>query len=257
MNKIQFVGQLNQKLKEAGLNSDRKKTAKFVEAMLSSIGDGLKKDKKVLLSGFGVLEVHRLPSKMITSPLAGGKKYFMPPTDSIRFRTSKHYWGRAAVEEINETDNLENKPEVVVKEEQIVSEIPDDLSKTSDDPEVEEVLINLRSRKKSVHFDNENSPISRLAKRILFQFDALGADLIVIKAEKTNGEVRLFDGENLAKTISVPKDSISVLIEKFKKVTTISAKRKTVGSFIHNGKLFVVKFGLDKFGKTLRIGLVR
>jgi len=212
MTKEILGAQLAKEMRIAGIKMNRDGGEKFISALIKTINEGLAKSREVTLSNFGTFFVSKYSSKIIKSPRGDKKEFFMPPTDVIKWKPSLKIRRRAesrAVEK-EEYDLLlshrlpEEEPPLLELEINPVKKV---------DPHA--VQINL-STNASGFMNDDNSPISRLAKNIINEMIKIGAEIAEIRPSKKKSQLLYLAQHQTLGRHQIPKISHQIIVEKIR-----------------------------------------
>ena len=217
MDKEDYAAQLAREMRNQGIKSTCDDALKFISALTKSMAEGLAKDRKLTLSNFGTFFVAKYGSKIIQSPLADKKKFFMPPTDVIKWLPSLKIRGRAKSSAVtnDEYERLKGHPQPE-PEEITPAPQPEELRPRKSPFEVQ---INIVSTRNTAYLTDERSPLSRLTKALLREMITLGAEKMEIRPEKEISRlIYLAQNQPLASR-NIPKISHQVIIEKIESLS--------------------------------------
>lgn len=236
MTKEKFSLQLAKELKTLGLKINSKNAEKLILAISESMNEGLANDRKLVISNFGSFEVVKYGAKIINSPRGDSKKFFMPPTDVIKWHPSGKIRERAETETVTEEEYKELLGSPIAETEETFR--PRDKN---------EVPIKIISRKKN-HFSDKNSPISKLFSSIISQMSKLEAKKIEVVPKNDSVEIIFTNDQNILGQIVLPKESHLALVEKVDLITDSNNK-----FFDINNQRFKTQKKLSPFGYQIII----
>jgi nucleoid DNA-binding protein len=213
MDKNQYAAKLAAEMKSAGLSFTRSDAELFVDALAEAMKEGLAHDRKLTLSNFGTFIVSRFGAKIINSPRGDNKKFFMPPTDVIKWRPSMKVRDRAPSSKVS--DEIYQK---LIKGE-IVEELPPEAN--IELPKAKklgqyEIVIDFKKRVDLSHLSDEQSPISRLIKRLISDFIRSGSNKLEIRPGKTRMLFIYYLNDVASSVKYLPNTSHQIIIDKFK-----------------------------------------
>ncbi|PIR27537.1 hypothetical protein COV40_00290 [Candidatus Berkelbacteria bacterium CG11_big_fil_rev_8_21_14_0_20_42_15] len=218
MDKEDYAAQLAREMRSQGIKFTCDDATKFIAALTATMTEGLARDRKLTISNFGTFLVAKYGAKIIRSPRGDKKKFFMPPTDVIKWKPSLKIRSRAGSTAItdDEYEKLKGHPQPE-PEEIIPVPQPEELGAKRRNPF--EVQINIVSAGNTTYFTDERSPLSRLTKALLQEMITLGAEKMEIRPEKEISRlIYLAQNQPLASR-NIPKISHQVIIEKIKSLS--------------------------------------
>lgn len=244
-------------MKQAGHDFSRPKAESFVDALSEAMTEGLKKDRKLTLSNFGTFTVSRFGAKIIKSPRGDNKKFFMPPTDVIKWRPSLKVRERAKSTKV--TDDIHEK----LKKGQIVEELPPEAKMGRENlaPKKEkklgkyEVKIDVFASGQRSHISDEQSPISRLTRSIINDLVNSESNRLEIKPEDRHTVLVYYHDKSADSIRTIPIVSHQIIVDKLKFLAgNINGRQIGV---IRNDKDQEIKvsLGLSRFGETVTLEL--
>ncbi|MEI8061002.1 MAG: HU family DNA-binding protein [Candidatus Berkelbacteria bacterium] len=218
MTKEQFAVQLAKEMRAVGMKINADNAERLIIALSQSMQDGLARDRKLIVSNFGSFEVVKYGAKMIKSPRGDDKKFFMPPTDVIKWHPSGKIRQRATSEEVGEDEysllvgnpQEETEPKVIF-EQPVVAAQPISAVAANTDPY--SVKVNFVGKNKS-YLSDECSPISKFVKSIFGLMKSLNADKLEIVPGRLQTNLVYYSGKDNKSQRSLPKDSHSVVVQK-------------------------------------------
>jgi len=213
MTKDQYAAQLAKEMRKGGVKFNHSDARKFVTALTKSLTEGLIHDRKIVLSNFGTFCVAKYGSKIIQSPRADKKKFFMPPTDVIKWLPSEKIRNRAGSFRISDSEfeKLKGHPQEELEEMIPTPPVEQLTRKTPYDVQIKVVQTG-RER----FFTDELSPISRLSRSILREMLNSGAEKVEIRPGKKNSNLNYLAQNQLLFSQNIPKISHRIIIEKLK-----------------------------------------
>jgi nucleoid DNA-binding protein len=218
MTKEKFAAQLAKEMRAQGFRINAPNAEKLIIALAKSMGEGLARDRKLIVSNFGSFEVVKYGAKMIQSPRGDNKKFFMPPTDVMKWHPSGKIRQRAVSEEVEDDEYKKlvgnpveeiDAPAVFIQKEEMIETSESAKSKT--DPYA--VKVTYAGKVKS-YLSDDHSPISKFVKSILSLMKTFGADKLEIVPGKIQTQILYSNVEGMKNQKVLPKDSHAVIIQK-------------------------------------------
>ena len=253
MDRESYVFQFAREMRNLDLNFTRKNACDFITAMTESMSDGLAKDRELTLSNFGTFFVSKYSSKIIQSPRGDKRKFFMPPTDVVKWKPSLKIRRRAPSQPVTDKEfELLKSRQFRESEEAALLEDSDEELVTKK-PNPYEVQINFVSRNRREHFSDDSSPLSRLIKTIINEMKKIGAERIEIRPDREITELVYLAGEEELGKRKLPKISHTIIVEKIKSMAIpdeIANKREKIIAISENEKMRT-STTLTKFGELL------
>ena len=253
MDREQYASQLAKEMRQKGIKFTKPDAAKFISALTKSMAEGLSRDRKLIISNFGTFSVNKYSAKIIQSPRGDNKKFFMPPTDVVKWHPSGKLRERGKSEEVSE-DEYEDIKNTLRQETELN---PIRTEETTADSQEElivekaiksnEVVVNVFRRKD--HLSDATSPLSKLTRSLIREMITSGSMRVEIKPQKTLFEIIYFSSDlEIGKKI-LPKDSGQIVINK---ILSLSNKDSNL-ILISPEERATISSSLTPFGKMLTI----
>ncbi|TSC94106.1 MAG: hypothetical protein Athens101428_418 [Candidatus Berkelbacteria bacterium Athens1014_28] len=212
---MEFSAEFCGSMKLAGIKMTHLKAKRFVLAFAEALSEGLSKDRELTLSNLGTFLVKKVGARIILNPQGDGRKFFMPPTNIVKWIPSGKIRVRAETAEISEDEwqklvghgSFEDDEEKVAKSDAVIKNPP---------PDFDTVTINVTPPEKFI-FD-EFSPISKFVKKILNQAKEVGANKIEFRPENSFACIRYLANNKEKQKHKIIKDSHLIIITKIKKI---------------------------------------
>lgn len=217
MTKEKFAAQLAKEMKTLGYKLTVPSAEKFVTALAKSMAEGLIRDRKLIVSNFGSFESIKVGAKVINSPRGDKKKFFMPPTDIIKWHPSGKIRERAESFEIDdeEFERIKGKPQdedlpKVFAPEEVVPII-----KTQEKASASPFEVKVRYVKKEEGEETviRHSPISKLVKNLMKEMVAQGANKMTVSPERFATQIVYFAGEEKKLSKTIPRESHNIVVD--------------------------------------------
>ena len=222
MTKEKFASALTKELKALGVKMRTDEAERFVSALSRSMSEGIAKDKKLIVSNFGSFEAIKIGAKVINSPRGDNKKFFMPPTEIIKWHPSgkiKEKVGSSEIsdEEFNEikskkTELIEDTEDIKVIFSGKIAEAPEPIEK------IDPFEVKVRYKARSHNFDKDKSPINRFIKSLFRQMFDIDCDKFVIAPSKTKCQANYYSEDQVKLEKNFPKETHGILLKEIKEI---------------------------------------
>lgn len=219
MLKEKFASQLAKELKAKGIKMNRDTAERFLAALSKSMREGLAQDRTLIVSNFGSFEAILYGAKIIQSPRKDGKKFFMPPTDVIKWHPSGKIRERAVSEPLLEEEHPDvvDHPDEIVMAAAVIEDLPAEAIEAEapiqNTPQYE---VKVRTADRTLHLTDEYSPLSKFVKAILGQMKVVGADKLEIVPQRLKTALVYTTAGIIKNSRTLPRDSHAVVIQKIK-----------------------------------------
>jgi len=254
MDKEDYAAQFSRAMRTGGLRFTRNEAKKFIIAMTKTIAEGLTRDRKLIVSNFGAFEVLKIGSKIINSPRGDKKKFFMPPTDVIKWHPSGKIRSHAKSTAVSEEEFRALVGHAYLEPAPIVT-TPSPAAPKRKNPY--EVKIRLLTKGKE-YLADEGSPISRLAKILINEIRAGKAEKVEIRPGKEISEIIYIASSSPLPSRRIPKISHDIIIEKIKTMATVDpADPKLLILPLSETQRILVRPRLSQFGEILLLEMVK
>ncbi|MCX6812410.1 MAG: HU family DNA-binding protein [Candidatus Berkelbacteria bacterium] len=218
MTKLQLAANLSKEMKAQGIKFNRDKAEDFIDAITNSIDEILAKDRGILVSNFGKFKIFRTSSKIITSPRGDGKKFFMPPTDIIRWHPAPQTRIKGGSEEVSDDDWQKMKTDIAAKKFDFGPDLVATATNlTSEKPprkNPNEVNIVVNNFGQANYFDDDSSPLCRFARRVFQLMEKLCAKKFQIIPHKQYSLIIFSTGGNEISEQKIPIVSHQIISQK-------------------------------------------
>lgn len=219
MTKEKFASQLARELRAKGIKMNRDKAERFINSLAKSMREGLARDRALIVSNFGSFESILYGAKIIQSPRRDGKKFFMPPTEVVKWHPSGKIRQRAESQPVSEEEHqsLVGRPDETVAADAIIADPPAE-TVAADAPiqNIPRYEIRVRIPDRKMYLTDECSPLSKFVKAILGQMQTVGADKLEIVPQKLKTALVYTTGSLVKNSRTLPRDSHAVVIQKIK-----------------------------------------
>lgn len=256
MDKEDYANQFARSMKASGQKFTTRDAKKFISALTKTMAEGLARDRKLIVSNFGAFEVYKFGAKIINSPRGDKKKFFMPPTDIIKWHPSGKVRIRATSAEVSDQEFQKLVGHAHFEPEPIMTAGPAPLPKPSR-PNPYEVKINFQSRGKE-YLADERSPISRLARAIISEIKNGGADRVEIRPGKEVSEIIYLSVDSASPSRKIPRISHDIIVEKIKTLATADLENpKNLFLPLSETEKILVKPTPSAFGEILVLEMIK
>ncbi|MFA5157722.1 MAG: HU family DNA-binding protein [Patescibacteria group bacterium] len=250
MIKEKFAAQLAKEMRSLGFKLTVPAAEKFVDALAKSMAEGLIRDRKLIVSNFGSFESIKIGAKVINSPKGDKKKFFMPPTDIVKWHPSGKIRERAESTEIDDEEFEQIKGKlftedlpVIFNEAETIGEPEIKVAPQSDPYEVQ-----VRYVKGQNSIPIGRSPLSKLIKSLLKEMLTQGSDKMKITPERFASQIIYFSGDNEQASKILPRDSHNLIVQE---IVGLTAGQK---EFMLFGKMRAkIEKNLTPFGTEITI----
>jgi nucleoid DNA-binding protein len=253
MDKEAYATQLAKEMRGKGIKFNKGDAVKLISALTESMSKGLSRDRKLVISNFGTFSVTKYSAKIIQSPRRDNKKFFMPPTDVVKWNPSGKIRQRGVSEEVSdeEYERIKSFAKVVSGLSPIFEETT--IKSSEQIPEIKpgnsyEIKINVAGRRRD-HLSDSRSPISRLVRSVMREMMSLGAERMEIRPQKMSSEIIYIVAGNESSKKIMPKDSSRAVIEKLRSM----ADAETQLLLISTENKAKIESKLTPFGEMLII----
>ena len=217
MTKEKFAAQLAKEMKSLGYKLTIPSAEKFVTALSKSMAEGLIRDRKLIVSNFGSFESITVGAKVINSPRGDKKKFFMPPTDIIKWHPSGKIRERAESFEINdeEFERIKGKPQDEDLPKVFAPEEAEPIIEAQEKVSASPFEVRVRYVKKEEGGETviRHSPISKLVKNLMKEMLTQGANRMIISPERFASQVIYFAGEERKLSKTIPRESHDIVVD--------------------------------------------
>ncbi len=221
MDKDDFAIHFARTMRAKGIKFTREDAFRFIAGMTEAMTEGLAHDRKLIVSNFGVFEVCKFGSKIIQSPRGDNRKFFMPPTDVIKWHPSGKIRQRGSSEEIpdEEYQKLKGHPQFDIEPESPIQPVAPKPKRK--DPY--EVAVRVVTKSSSLAL-GDDSPLSRLIKAMIKEIKNQKAEKVEIRSGKEISEIVYISGGISQPGRKIPRISHNVIVEKIKSMAVASGQ---------------------------------
>jgi len=214
MARDKFIAQLTKELKANGLKVNKEKVSGFIAAVAKSMAEGLINDRALIVSNFGSFSVSKYGAKMIQSPRGDNKKFFMPPTDVVKWLPSRKIRTTGGSKAISDEEykKLKENPELFREDLMAMDQVEAIEKEPAKNPY--EIIIEVKAINDCI--SDESSPISKFVKNIIREMKKLSAEKLEIKPNRYSSEIIFTANGSRQSTRILPKESQKILLDKFK-----------------------------------------
>lgn len=219
MTKEKFASQLAKELKAKGIKMNRDTAEHFIAALSKSMREGLACDRTLIVSNFGSFEAILYGAKIIQSPRKDGKKFFMPPTDVVKWHPSGKIRERAVSEPVSEEEHrsLIGRSDETMTAAAIIADLPTEtVSAEAPIQSAAQYEVKVRVADRTIHLTDECSPLSKFVKAILGQMKVVGADKLEIVPQRLKTALVYSTAGIIKNSRTLTRDSHAVVVKKIK-----------------------------------------
>jgi len=254
MDKEDYSIQFSRAMKATGLKFTRNEAKKFIIAMTKTMAEGLARDRNLIVSNFGSFEVIKVGSKIINSPRGDKKKFFMPPTDIIKWHPSGKIRSRGESTEVSEEEFRALVGHAYFEPESVATTPPPAAPKRKNPYEVEVRIIT----KGKEYLSDKESPISRLVKLLINELKNSKAEKVEIRPGKEISEIIYIASSSPLPSRRIPKISHNIIIEKIKTMATADpTDPKLLILPLSETERILVRPTHSQFGEILALEMVK
>lgn len=211
MDKEEFSIEFFRGMKSKEVKMTRSEAKRFVLAFAKALSEGLSEDRQLTISNFGTFLVKKVGARIILNPQGDGRKFFMPPTDIVKWIPSGKIRVRAETASISD-----DKWQKLVGHGSF-EEIEEEVKKNKVDEKKDCDSVNIKVISNEEFFIDEFSPISKFVRKIFDYSNKIGAKKIELRPEKSFSYI-IYQTDNGREKKKIIKDSHSVIIAKIKRM---------------------------------------
>lgn len=256
MDKEDYISQFARSMKAAGIKFSKKKAFKFISAMTEAMTEGLAGDRKLIVSNFGAFEVMKVGAKIINSPRGDRKKFFMPPTDIIKWHPSGKIRIRGESTEVSDEEFQRLVGHAYFEPTPIVT-TSSPMSPKPKRRNPYEVRIRLLTKGKE-YLADEGSPISRLVRAIISEMRKGKAEKVEIRPGGEISEIIYISAGSPLPGHRIPKISHDIIVEKIKTMAVADLSNpKILFLPLSETEKILVRPTLSQFGEILLLEMIK